>query len=306
MKIITRGLVAAVCLLGFSGLLCAQENTNSTAETHPSDDDLRIRGVFDSTLPRTEKKNSLRFILHPHLGDLTKRDHLRTALGFRYGLTSRWEAQVESDAYFTHGVRHGGFFDESGFSSLGVGTKYRLGDPLRIGWDTSVGLDWRRPVGAPPPDVTDGLEHWTPALSFSRPWVGRPDWRVFFSLGADFVSATGVTGQLEKNELGDDAVSVSGGVLHTRGALTYTLETGYATTSVLGSTDRYVVSLRPGLVWVVPQKYTFGKNSKWLLGTALKLSHGSGGNDIGVSAKLRVNFDFKRLLGLKKAPKSGP
>lgn len=69
--------------------------------TKPTDDDLRIRGVFDSALPRTEKKRLLRLIVHPHLGDLTKRDHIRTALGFRYGITSRWEASIETDAYIS-------------------------------------------------------------------------------------------------------------------------------------------------------------------------------------------------------------
>ena len=45
---------------------------------------------------------------------------------------------------------------------------------------------------------------------------------------------------------------------------------------------------------------------KWLLGLGLRLSHGPDGNDIGVNAKLRVNFDFKRLLGLKKNASSAP
>ena len=38
----------------------------------------------------------------------------------------------------------------------------------------------------------------------------------------------------------------------------------------------------------------------------LRLSRGPDGNDIGVNAKLRVNFDLKRLLGLKKKPASEP
>ncbi len=80
-----------------------------------SDDDLRIRGIFNSALPKTEKKNSLRFIIHPHLGDVTKRDHLRTALGFRYGLTKAWEAMAEADAYFTHGLNRVVFLTKKDF-----------------------------------------------------------------------------------------------------------------------------------------------------------------------------------------------
>ena len=87
-------------------LLAPAGETASLAKA--TDDDLRIRGVFDSALPRTEKKNSLRLVVHPHLGDLWEHTHLRTALGLRYGLTARWEATTEMDAYFSHGLRHRG------------------------------------------------------------------------------------------------------------------------------------------------------------------------------------------------------
>jgi hypothetical protein len=271
----------------------------------PTDDDLRIRGVFESALPGTEKKSSLRLIVHPHLGDVTKREHIRTALGFRYGLTARWEATAETVAYFSHGLKNEAFFEKEGFAEIHLGTKYRLGDPLHIGWDTSVGLDWTKPIGSPPPDVTDGLEHVSPFVSLSRPLVSRPDIRVFWGFGYDDVTRTGIVGQLDKNDLGFDSIGANVGLVWTRGDLAYTFETTYGTTSLTSDVDRYVVSFRPGIVWTLPKKYTFNAKGRWLLGVALRASHGSGGTDFGLGAKLRVNFDFKRLLGLKKdAPSS--
>jgi hypothetical protein len=272
----------------------------------PSDDDLRIQGVFNSVLPRTERKNSLRLVVHPHLGDLTKRDHIRTALGFRYGVTTRWEVSTEADSYFTHGLKKGGFFEDSGFSTLHLGTKYRLGDPLKLGWDTSVGLDWSRPLGSPPLDVTDGLRHLAPFVTASHDLEGHPGLRVFGGFGWDDVTQTTTRGELDKNELGDDSVNVSGGMLYERGPMTYAVELSYATTRFTSDVNRDVYAIRPSVVWVLPRKFTFGSNGKWLLGAGLRLTHGPDGNDIGVNAKLRVNFDFKRLLGLKKKPASGP
>ncbi len=278
----------------------------AAAATKPSDDDLRIQGVFNSVLPRTERKNSLRLIVHPHLGDLTKRDHLRTALGFRYGLTANWEVSTEADSYFTHGLKHGGFFEESGFSTLHLGTKYRFGDPFKIGWDTSVGVDWSRPLGTPPLDVTDGLRHLAPFVTMSHQLETHPGWRVFGGFGWDDVTQTTTRGALDKNELGDDSINATAGVLWERGPMTYALETTYATTRFTSDVNRDVYALRPSVIWVLPKKYTFGSKGKWLLGAGLRFSHGPDGNDIGVNAKLRVNFDFKRLLGLKKKAPSGP
>ena len=67
-----------------------------------------------------------------------------------------------------------------------------------------------------------------------------------------------------------------------------------------------LVALRPSVVWVLPQRYTFSSKGKWLLGLGLRLTRGPDGNDVGLNAKLRVNFDFKRLLGLKKHTASAP
>jgi len=301
MKTIPAGLAALLLLA--TGL---RADETPPAKDKPSDDDLQIKGVFNSVLPKTERKHALRFIVHPHLGDLTKRDHIRTALGFRYGINSRWEASTEVDSYFTHGLKHGGFFQDSGFSTLHAGTKYQIGDPFALGWDTSVGLNWQQPMGSPPIDVTDGLRHTAPFLTASHNLAGSPGWRVFAGFGWDAVTQTATRGALEKNELGDDSINLNGGALYERGPVTYALEATYYTTRFTTSVNRDVYALRPSIVWVLPQKYTFGARGKWLLGVGLRLTHGPDGNDVGLNAKLRVNFDFKRLLGRKKTPASDP
>lgn len=300
---------AKTCLLScifLSHLMRGAETPAPPAAEKPSDDDLRIRGVFNSVLPRTEKKHSLRLIVHPHMGDLTKRDHLRTALGFRYGITTRWEATAEVDAYFSHGLKRQTFFEESGFSTLRLGTKYRLGEIFNLGWETSTGVEFSQPIGSPPIDVTDGLRHLSPFITASRPLTGAPSWRVFGGAGWDDVTKVSDGRELEKNELRDDSVNVSGGVLWERGTVTYALEATYATTRFTTDVGRDVYALRPSVLWVLPAKYTFNSKGKWLLGLALRLSHGPDGNDIGLRAKLRVNFDFKHLLGRKKTAALGP
>jgi hypothetical protein len=267
----------------------------------PTDDEIRMQGIFNSALPRTEKKNSLRLIVHPHIGDLSNNDYIRTDLGVRYGITSRWEATAEAETYFSHGLGSQKFFEEAGFSGYHLGTKYALRDPFHIGWEASVGVDLLQPTGSPPVDVTDGLRHVAPFITFSHQMEKHPAWRVFWGVGYDDVTKTNVVGELTKNELGGDAVNASAGFLYERGTFTYTLETTYATMRPISDIDRDVFTIRPGIVWVIPQRFTFGAKGKWLLGFGLRASHGPDGYDYGASAKLRVNFDFKKLLGLKKS-----
>ena len=51
--------------------------------------------MFESSLPGTERKHALKLTFHPRVGDLSRYDHLRVPLGFRYGLTANWEATAE-------------------------------------------------------------------------------------------------------------------------------------------------------------------------------------------------------------------
>lgn len=292
-------------LLVMSGAVAvAQEPTPKPAVA--SDTDLRVQGVFGTALPRTEKKHSLRLLLHPHLGDLHKRDHLRTAVGVRYGLTDRWEATGEVDMYFTHGLGEGEFFSEYGLSSMHLGTKYRVGDPFHLGWDAVLGGDWVQPINDPPPDVTDGLRHVLSYLTFTRELKSHPSWRVFFGGNFDDIAPTSTLGEPEKNQLTGDNVGVTAGFVHTRGRLNYTFEASYNSQHPTEDIGNELLTLRPGLIWVIPPRYTFGSKGRWLLGMSLRYSHGSDGDTIGVNTRLRFNFDFKRLLGREKEAALAP
>jgi hypothetical protein len=264
------------------------------------DDDLRIRGIFNSNLPGTEKKNSLRFIFHPHLGDLINDDYLRTPIGVRYGLTRNLEISGEVETYFSHGLGDEKFFEKFGFSLVRFGTKYRFDKPWLGKWETAAGVDFSSPVGSPPPEINDGLEHLMPFITFARPLEDHPNVRFFWGVGADLVDQSSVPGILRKNELSDDALNFTTGLVWKRGVMNYTIESTYATTRILGRVNEDVFTVRPGVVWEVPEKYTKGRlGGRWIIGFGLRASFGQDGTDLGASAKVRVNFDFKRLLHRK-------
>jgi len=272
-----------------------------------SDSALQIRGIFNSNLPGTERKNSLRFIVHPHLGDLNSRDYLRTPIGVRYGLTRNWEGTLETETYFSHGFGDVPAFRKYGVSQIHVGTKYRLGERLRHGWDTAVGIDYSHPLGSPPLEVTDGLVHIAPFLTFARQLERHPNVRFFWGVGSDLVNHTSILGRLQKNQLGDDTANATAGLVWTRGKFHYTLEGTVATsTGIGGPIDGTVCSLRPAVVWEIPRKYTFNSRGQWLVGFGLRFTDGPDGFDVGASAKVRVNFDFKRLFGLRKYRPASP
>lgn len=283
--------VLCLALCGIAAGTVARADSSSGA----TDDELRIRGIFDSALPGTERKNSLRLIVHPHFGDLSQRDYVRMPVGLRYGVNERLELTGETETFFAHGLGGAPAFSRFGLSALHFGTKYQLGTLPGTDWETAVGFDFTRPLGSPPRDVTDGLKHLSPYISFARRLTDAPNWRVFWSVGYDEVRTTAILPNLSKNQLGADAASLSGGFLYARGPMTYTFETAWSSSRVSRRFDHDVFTVRPGFVWMVPPRFTWGDHGRWLLGASLRLSEGPDGLDVGVSAKLRVNFNFRSL-----------
>lgn len=289
-----------------AAVLLASALPRLAAEPEVSDSSLRINGIFNAALPGTERKNSLRLIVHPHFGDLTERDHIHAPIGFRYGLTERWEATIDVEGYMSHGLRNVAFAKEMGFSQYHFGTKYRPESHLIPGWETGVGIDYSHPLGTPPLEVTDGFEHISPFITFARPLESQPNIRVFWGVGADLVNTTSTPGALRRNQLGDDSVDFSGGLVWKLGSYHYTFEASWETTDFVGGPLRgNVYSLRPGVVWEVPARWAFHGKGQWLLGLGLRVTHGPNGTEFGGGAKVRVNFDFKQLLGRKKASAPG-
>ena len=187
-------------------------------------------------------------------------------------------------------------------SEIRLGAKYFLGEGIVPGWDLATGLEWSKPLGTPPADVTDGMQHMAPFLSFSR-WIDRNrKLRFFGSVTYDDVTYLGIPRHLEKNELTDDSLSFTAGVLRQRGDITYTLEAGYATTRLTSDVSDDVFMIRPGLVWVLPERYTFWARGKWLLGSSVRVGYGPDGMEYGLGVKLRISLDLKRLVGRRAQP----
>ncbi|HLP06742.1 MAG TPA: hypothetical protein VK178_01150 [Opitutaceae bacterium] len=278
--------------LAVLGALHAQ--TQPGASPTYNGDDLRIREVFTSHLPQTLRAGGLRFSVHPHLGDFNIRDYLRVTTGVRYGLTSRWESSIEAEGYLSHGFGDVGFFKRIGFSTLGFGTKYNLGEQPIPSWNTAIGFDFATPVGQPPADLTDGMRHYHPYLVASRRLTAHPDIRVFWGAGVDLVQHTDRPRKLQDNQLDDNATVLSAGAVWDRRSVHYTFEMSWASTRVLGHGQDDTLTLRPGIIWEVPWFSSRHPGRNILLGAALRAGFGPDGTDLGVGAKLRINFDPKQ------------
>ncbi len=257
------------------------------------DDELLLDDIFQSHLPTTLQEYALRFSEHPHLGDWENKDRMRMTTSLRYGLTENCEISASSDLYFSHGHGNIRAFEEYGAADLELGTKVNLGQPLFAGWDTAVGFDYQFPLGRPPAELTDGLRHLRPFITFSHRIKSHPDLRIFVGFHGDFITRTSLPGEFAKNAFRESSTGITGGWVIDRGNLHYTFEASFDTTRLVSRTEEDSYSVRPGVIWEIPTRHDHRVLSNWMVGVAVEDTFGPGGNSLGASFKLRYNRDIK-------------
>ena len=286
-----------VHLLLLSLLISGTTHGHDTlATTRPSADgqqELRkISGIFDTDLPKTEKKGSVRIIVHPHMGDFTRRNYLRLPLGVRWGVNNHVEVTATIEPYIQHGLRRGSPGNDIG--NVQFGGKYVYKNWLQTDYDASVGLSVRLPVGAPPLDMTDGYNHYTPFLVLSHPSRYTPGLKYFFSGTADLMAKSSVAGSFRKNDAHSSSLILGTGFVLDRFPYHYTLETGLQTTSLIGRDNQHYVFVKPGFAWDLPRKLTFNSHGRWLFGLSVKITQGPDGTRIDSGGKIRGDFSLSR------------
>jgi hypothetical protein len=260
------------------------------------DDELLIDEVFQSHLPTTLEKYALRFSVHPHLGDWQMKDHLRMTTALRYGLTENCEISASSNLYFSHG--HGDIraFENYGAANLRLGGKLNLGQLLFTGWETAAGIEYEFPTGHPPPELTDGLRHLRPYVTFSHRLPSHPDLRIFVGLRGDIVAHTSLPGEFGTNAFHESSTGITGGMVIDRNNWHYTFEASFDSTRMIGGTEEDIISFRPGVIWEIPTRRNRLVRSNWMVGVALNDTFGPGGNSLGASFKIRYSRDLKNPI----------
>lgn len=285
-------LIALLSLVGVEGF--AQQNTGTAAAPNRQTFYSRVRGLFDFDLPDIDPPGTMKLILHPHFGDLVRRDYMRLDGGVRWAISRRFEVSPEASIYFTHGLGSGG--DGYGVGELRMGSKYILPAWPDFDMETSLTLGVEVPVGHAPIDMTDGMNHLTPGILIQRHAIHATKWTTFAGAGLDLVSQSDVLGTPVRNQPRDDSVNFTLGAIYDLGQVKYTLTGTFATTAWLGDESHNFYYLRPNVLWYVPKKYTFNSKTQWIVGFGARISWGPDGSEISFSNRVRAEITFRQVM----------
>lgn len=279
-------------LAGFAQSPAPDANAQSGSAVEPRVS--AFRGLFDVDLPTVDPPGTVKLILHPHFGDLLRRDYFRVEAGFRWAFNPQFEFRAEATTYFTHGLGDSG--DGYGIGEVRLGTKYVFKEWLRPDYETSLVFNVELPTGSPPFDLTDGHNHYMPSFVIQHHVDRRPKLTTFGSIGLDLITPSSVAGAFQRNQPHDDSTALTAGIVYDLGQIKWTLAGTYATTAVIGDTTEHFFYLRPSLLWYVPKRFTFNSKTQWIIGLGVRSTWGPDGYEFGISNRVRAEITFRQFM----------
>ncbi len=241
-------------------------------------------------LPGFMPKDVFQFYSSPHFGDLVHRDFMRVPVGLRAKIDQNYQAHLEIEGYFTHGLGHAAGY---GLDRLETGIKYDSTRPSptspNLLWST--GIDFATPLDHPPMEITDGYRHTVPYVAVSK--LLAPDWSLtgYSTLGIDLLAHTDLPSNFGRNQLHSNSFTLSGGVTRDWKTFQTLLTASYSSTALLSDEHHQVFGLRPAVVFPLTRwqgrhtrlTATFGGWSIW----------GPDGHELGASGSVRLEFNYK-------------
>ena len=254
----------------------------------------RVRGLFDIDLPNLNPPGTFELVFNPHVSDLVRRGYLRTTGGLRWTVNDHLSFDAEADTYVN--TRQQAVSYGYGVGQARGGVKYVFMQWPKPEFETSVGFDTSIPVGHPPIDMTDGLNHFTPNFVVQYHPPTHPRWTTFAGTSVDLLYASTVRGTIGQNLPHDDSIAFNGGAVYDMGQLKWTLQTTYTTTAVISNRPENFFDVRPSVLWFVPRRFTLNYKTQWVLGLGVHASWGPDGFYLNTNGRIRAEITFRQFL----------
>jgi hypothetical protein len=251
----------------------------------------RARGIFDYILPETQERRTWRFSLHPRVGDLINRDHVRLPMTLTYGFSEHTEGEFGLDPYFPNPFQDG---NGSGSANVRAGFKHQWEPSIDKKVRAATGVRMVHPLSSAPFEFNDGVNRYSIFQTFSRPSPWNPNVEGFVNASYDVLTPSTAEGDIDEDDPQDDFYRVGvGGQLRRKGVV-YGLALAFAHTTDGVSTS--YTSLIPSVLFDVPSRYMFNSPGQWQLGTSVEAKRYGNENAVEVKVRVRWDVDFRQVM----------
>jgi len=215
-----------------------------------------VQEVFQTGLVYPQERGEVQLSYTSRFSKGKDRSSLQTPLNLEYGITDRWQIEIEWDAMSRRTKT--GEATTSGRGDLSIGTQYSFMNMKGSNFHSAVGFEVSIPTGSIEKELSEGFLEYTPYLILARDLPKLNNMQIFSQVGVTFV-------QHARRKLGadDDAPAaqkfdVGVGTFMPFGHLVFTSEFNLSTNRWNNGGREREIYATPGVVWRLPGNLEIG------------------------------------------------
>ena len=247
----------------------------------------RLPDLVDQGLPSFAPEGAFRLYLRPRFGDLLHEDYFRFLVGGRFKANEQLEFNSEVGTYFTHGL---GKSVGNGLYQFRAGTRYEFAYNPDSGW--SVGIDWTTPLSRPPYEITDGLRHTMPYITYTRTLSAKHGLVGFSTLGLDLLDHTSLPINFAENQLQANSVILTIGAARQWRRMHLIVRVFDGNTILLSNRTQNTFGIRPSIG--IPFLRRSNGSPRATVTFEGRTIWGPDGFETGVNTSVRLDLDYRR------------
>ena len=219
-----------------------------------------LQEVFQTELVYPQDKGEFQLTFAPRFSRRDEGRIVETPARLEYGLTNRWQVEVEWNSYSRRRFADspGSAETEKGAGDLGISTKYSFLNIKNSNFHSSVQFEIGLPTGNINKGLSEGFIEYQPSASFARDFPQLHRLQIFSQIGVNFKERVKKPLDLEKVESGAHEFILNGGFFLPVKKARLVGEINWNTNQWNKRGGQSEVYLTPGFVYQLPGRWEIG------------------------------------------------
>jgi Putative MetA-pathway of phenol degradation len=215
-----------------------------------------IQEVFQTNLVYPQERGEVQFSYTSRFSKGKEHTLLQTPLSLEYGITDRWQIEVEWNALSRR--TESGEATTRGQGDFSIGTQYSFMKMRGSNFHSAVGFEVTLPTGSLEKELGEGFIEYEPYFIIARDFPKLNDMQIFSQVGFGFVQRAKHSAEEDDDEPAAHEFNFGVGMFVPFRRLVLTGEFNFSTNRWNNGGLERDLSLTPGMVWRLPRNFELG------------------------------------------------
>lgn len=228
----------------------------SAQEAEVKEREQPVQEVFQSGLVYPQERGELQLSYTSRYSKGKCHSSLETPLTLEYGITDRWQIEIEWNAMSRR--TETGEATTRGRGDLSIGTQYSFMNMRRSNFHSAVGFEVSLPTGSVEKELSEGFLEYEPYFIIAKDFPRLNNMQVFSQIGVGFVQRVRRPVEADEEEPAAREFNFNAGMFVPLRRLVLTGEFNLSTNRWNNGGSAREMYLTPGVVWRLPRDWEIG------------------------------------------------